>query len=75
MSDSTTTTTTTTSAWKRWAIGIGYILAAVLGWLVATFDGNDATKADASTAISGIKTGVSYIQNGTTESTTTTTAQ
>lgn len=63
------TDTTTTPAWKRWLIGLGMILVAVSGWLVAYFDGNDSTKPDTAAAISGIQSGVQYIQNG--ESTTT----
>ena len=58
--------TTTTPTWKKWVIGIGMIITALSGWLVAYFDGDDSTKPDTAATISSVQSGVSYIQNGAT---------
>ena len=68
-------TTTTTSTLKRWLIGLGMILVAALGWLVYFFDGDDATKPDTAAAISGVQSGVQYIQNGASATTSATVSQ
>lgn len=61
------TTTTETPAWKRWLIGIGMIVCAVVGWLVAQFDGLESTTPDTQGAIQQVGQGIDYIKNGANE--------
>lgn len=51
------------TGWKKWVVGIGMILSAVAGWLVATFDGDDSTKADAAAAYAVAKDGINIINS------------
>ena len=55
---------TETPAWKRWLIGVGMIVCAVVGWLVAQFDGLESTTPDTQGAIEQVGQGIDYIKDG-----------
>ena len=49
------------STWKRWLVGIGLILSAVTGYLVAVFDDKEETAPDLPAAIQQVHDGVTLI--------------